>query len=363
MSIVGARPQFIKAAPVEKELRKAGYQVALVHTGQHYDYGMSKVFFEEMGIPEPDANLEVGSGSHGRQTGLMLMRLDEFLGQQRPDWVLVYGDTNSTLAGALAAAKLHLRVAHVESGLRSFNRAMPEELNRVVTDHLSTLLLCPSQTAIDNLAAEGITRSAHLVGDVMYDAVLQFAEVALKRSSILNDLQLEPKSYLLATVHRAENTDSLHRLENILAAFVEVGEPVILPVHPRLRRALARSDQFSADGQSLIHNGSLQMNNVLLIDPIGYLDMLNLERHARMILTDSGGMQKEAYWFGVPCVTLRDETEWVETVQSGWNLLVGADAKCIVAAVRSFEPEGEAVKQHLYGEPLASERCVRLLES
>jgi UDP-N-acetylglucosamine 2-epimerase len=350
LTVVGARPQFIKAAPVSRALREAGHEEVLVHTGQHYDYGMSRVFFDEMGIPEPDVNLEVGSGTHGQQVGQILMRLEEVIEQHGPRWVLVYGDTNSTLAGALAAAKLQFPVAHVEAGLRSFNRAMPEEINRVVADHLSELLLCPSRTATENLRAEGITRGVHLVGDVMYDAVLAFAEVSERQSTVLSDLGLEPKKYTLATVHRAENTDDPDRMRNILAAFAEVGETVVFPVHPRTRQALGRVEE--------------QAGNLRLIEPQGYLDMLMLERQARMILTDSGGIQKEAYWLGVPCVTLRDETEWVETIEAGWNVLAGADSARIVGAVRSFDtmPEQNSPRD-VYGEARASERCVRLLQS
>ena len=237
-SVVGARPQFIKAAPVGKALRAAGHTEILVHTGQHYDDGMSAVFFRELEIPEPDYNLGVGSGSHGWQTGQMLIRIEEVLLAEKPDWVLVYGDTNSTLAGALAACKLHIPLAHVEAGLRSFNREMPEEHNRVLTDHCSDLLFCPTQTAVDNLAREAITQGVHLVGDTMYDAVLQFSEIARHRSTILQDLDLKPKGYLLATVHRPYNTDIPENLRNILAAFAEIEEPIILPIHPRIHQGI-----------------------------------------------------------------------------------------------------------------------------
>lgn len=324
LTVVGARPQFIKAAPVSKVLRAAGHHEFLVHTGQHYDYAMSQVFFDELGIPQPDVNLGIGSGSHGRQTGEMLMRLEAVIQEQQPDWVLVYGDTNSTLAGALAAVKLHVPVAHVEAGLRSFNRAMPEEHNRVLTDHCADLLFCPTQTAVDNLAREGITQGVHLVGDTMYDAVLQFGELARQRSRILETLGLTPKRYLLATVHRPYNTDNPENLRSILSAFIECGETVIFPVHPRTQARLAEAGVLE-----MLQNAP----QVRLIEPVGYLDMLMLEQNARMILTDSGGMQKEAYFFAVPCVTLRPETEWVETVEAGWNVVVGADSRRIVAAV------------------------------
>ena len=320
-SIIGARPQFIKAAPVGKALRAAGHTEVLVHTGQHYDDGMSAVFFRDLEMPEPDYNLGVGSGPHGWQTGQMLARIEEVLLGEKPDWVLVYGDTNSTLAGALAACKSHIPLAHVEAGLRSFNREMPEEHNRVLTDHCSGLLFCPTQTAVDNLAREGITQGVHLVGDTMYDAVLQFAEIARQRSTILQDLGLKPRGYLLATVHRPYNTDVPENLRNILAAFAEIEEPIIFPIHPRTRQRIV---EFGLDTPQLI-------------EPVGYLDMLVLEQHARMILTDSGGMQKEAYFFGVPCVTLRPETEWVETVRAGWNVVVAASRAQIVRAVNGNE--------------------------
>jgi len=358
VSVVGARPQFIKAAPVSKALRAAEHTEVLVHTGQHYDDGMSAVFFRELEILELDYSLGVGSGPHGWQTGQMLMRIEEVLVAERPDWVLVYGDTNSTLAGALAAVKLSfgklrtgIRLAHVEAGLRSFNRGMPEERNRVLTDHCSDLLLCPTQTAVDNLAREGITQGVHLVGDTTYDAALQFAEIACQRSTILQDLGLQPKGYLLATVHRPYNTDILDNLCNILTAFVEIGEPIVFPIHPRTGKRMAEV--------GLDNVPTCQRSNLQLIDPVGYLDMLVLEQNARLILTDSGGMQKEAYFFGVPCVTLREETEWVETVEAGWNILVGADSEKILDAVGNFEPNGH--RPPFFGDGRASERIVEIL--
>jgi UDP-N-acetylglucosamine 2-epimerase len=352
LTIVGARPQFIKAAPVSKTLAAAGHQEFLVHTGQHYDYGMSQVFFEELGLPEPDVNLGVGSGPHGRQTGQMLIQLEEVMQAQRPDWVLVYGDTNSTLAGALAAVKLHIPVAHVEAGLRSFNRTMPEEHNRVLTDHCADLLFCPTQTAVEHLAHEGITRSVHLVGDTMYDAVLQFAEVARGRSTILSRLGLEPERYCLATVHRPYNTDDPEALGNILAALANMDEPVVFPVHPRTRKRIA---ELNGSGSE-----TWQTPNLLMIEPVGYLDMLMLEQNARLILTDSGGMQKEAYFFGVPCVTLRPETEWVETVAAGWNILSGANREQIVATVREQRKPAQG-PDLLYGAGDAAQAIVALL--
>jgi UDP-N-acetylglucosamine 2-epimerase len=352
VSIVGARPQFIKAAPVSRELRWQHTEV-LVHTGQHYDDEMSAVFFQELGIREPNYSLEVGSGSHGWQTGLMLARVEEVLLAEQPDWVLVYGDTNSTLAGALAAVKLHILVAHVEAGLRSFNREMPEEHNRVLTDHCADLLFCPTRTAVDNLAKEGITRWVHLAGDVMYDAALQFGALARERSTILNDLGLLPKRYLLATVHRPYNTDDPDRLQSILEAFIEIGEPIVFPVHPRTRRCMA---EFGLDSLP-----AFRCSNVQFVEPVGYLDMLMLEQHARLILTDSGGVQKEAYFFAVPCVTLRPETEWVETVDAGWNVVVDTDQERIVwAASGRVWPDG--TPPLVFGDGCASEKMVRLLE-
>ncbi len=350
VTVVGARPQFIKAAPVCKALRAAGHVEYLVHTGQHYDYGMSQVFFDELGIPQPDVNLGVGSGSHGRQTGEMLIRLEEVLLAQRPDWALVYGDTNSTLAAALAAVKLRIPVAHVEAGLRSFNREMPEEHNRVLTDHVADLLFCPTQTAVDNLRREGITAGVHLVGDTMYDAVLQCVEVAQQRSTILARLGLTPRGYLLATVHRPSNTDDPVNLRSILEAFAEIAEPVIFPVHPRTRKVIEALG-LAADGAPSA--------NPRMIEPVGYLDMLALEQNARLILTDSGGIQKEAYWLGVPCVTLRTETEWVETVAAGWNMVVGADRARIVAAVRQARPV--AGRPAFYGDGQAAQHIVGIL--
>ena len=318
VTVVGARPQFIKAAVLSREIRKDHTEV-LVHTGQHYDQNMSDIFFEELGIPAPDYNLGIGSGPHGKQTGEMLAAIEEVLLNEKPDWVLVYGDTNSTLAGALAAVKLHISVAHVEAGLRSFNRRMPEETNRVLTDHASDLLLCPTQTAVDNLEKEGITTGVHLVGDVMYNA-LMWAAAQQKEPSILDTLDLEPGKYLLATVHRAENTDDPERLGGILSAFDQVQETLVWPVHPRTR-------------QKLQEMGWKPAAHVKLIEPLGYLDMAQLQKNARMILTDSGGVQKEASWLGVPCITLREETEWVETVQSGWNRLAGTKPKEILIAI------------------------------
>ena len=325
-SIVGARPQFIKCASVSRELRKEHEEV-LIHTGQHYDHGMSEVFFEELAIPKPDYNLNIGSGAHGHQTGAMLGAIEDVLQQENPDLVLVYGDTNSTLAGALAAAKLHVPVAHVEAGLRSFDRRMPEEINRVLTDHCSDLLFCPTKTAVENLAAEGITGGVHLVGDVMVDAMNYNRAVAEERSRILEAVGVRPGEYLVITVHRPSNTDSQENMVAILGALAEAGRPVVFPVHPRTQNYLRRYGLLAE-----------MPENVLVTEPLGYLDMLHLMAHAEKILTDSGGVQKEAYMLGVPCITLRENTEWVETVEAGWNVLVGAGRGGIVDAIRHFSP-------------------------
>jgi len=321
VAIVGARPQFIKCAPISHELRKEHEEI-LVHTGQHYDPEMSDVFFDELQIPRPDYHLGVGSGSHGEQTGTILERVEDVLIQEKPHLILVYGDTNSTLAGALAAAKLHIPVVHVEAGLRSFDRAMPEEINRVVTDHLSDLLFCPTQTAMDNLANEGITDGAYLVGDVMVDALRHNAGIAEKKSPILRTLGLDKGDYYVATVHRPANTDDRHNLSAIIAAFSESGKKVVFPVHPRTKKNLREYGLWDSLSE-----------NILCIDPLGYIDMLHLMKHAKKILTDSGGIQKEAYVMGVPCITMRENTEWVETLQGGWNVLVGADKQRILAAI------------------------------
>jgi UDP-GlcNAc3NAcA epimerase len=346
VSVVGARPQFIKAATVSRHLRRAHREV-LVHTGQHYDEQLSDVFFAQLDLPPPDHHLGVGSAPHGKQTAQMLERLEDVLLQEKPDRVLVYGDTNSTLAGALAAVKLHIPLAHVEAGLRSYDRRMPEEINRVLTDHCADLLFCPTVTAVENLAREGITNGVHLVGDVMYDSLLQQTPDDSDARQILRGWGLEPGEYFLATVHRAANTDDAARLGTILQALGELSLPVVFPIHPRTRKAIAVA------GLSLTPN-------IHLREPLGYRDMLVLERHARSILTDSGGVQKEAFFLGVPCVTLREETEWPETVECGWNVLAGAEPERIVAAARRPAPQEE--RPLLFGDGHAAEKIVRSLE-
>ncbi|NQV44718.1 MAG: UDP-N-acetylglucosamine 2-epimerase (non-hydrolyzing) [Rhodospirillales bacterium] len=311
-TVVGARPQFIKSAPVSRALREQGIEEILIHTGQHYDDKMSKVFFEQMELSQPDINLEIGSATHGVQTGRMLEAIETVLLDRKPDWVLVYGDTNSTLAGALAAAKIGLPVAHVEAGLRSFNRAMPEEINRVVTDQISERLFTPTVTAGENLRREGLSPERIVqVGDVMLDAAIHFLEMAESRGLAPDDWGFGAGEYILATVHRAENTDDPIRLKAIFDGLAEVScsIPIVLPMHPRTRHVLEKS------------NISVRHENISIIEPVGYLEMLVLEKNARLIATDSGGVQKEAFFFDVPCVTLRDETEWVETVELGWNII------------------------------------------
>lgn len=347
VSIVGARPQFVKAAVVSRALR-AHAQEILLHTGQHYDDNMSRVFFDELDIPRPDINLGVGSGSHAAQTGQIMLGVEQVLQAEAPDWLLVYGDTNSTLAGALAAAKLGVPVAHVEAGLRSFNRAMPEEINRVVCDHLSAALFCPTQTAVRNLAAEGVTGGVHLTGDVMADSLLYYRPLAEQRSTILERLDLRPGEYSLVTLHRAGNTDEPGRLHSIMTALGEIGQPLVLPLHPRTRNALELSGLHLAD-------------NLRVIDPVGYLDMLQLEANADAILTDSGGVQKEAYLLGVRCITLRDETEWVETVENGWNRLAGSDRRAIIEAHRDWHPVPP--RPPVYGDGHAAEKIADILRA
>ena len=334
LTVVGARPQFVKAAMVSKAiLDHGGVEEILLHTGQHYDENMSDIFFRQMGIPQPTVRLNCGGGTHGAMTGKMLAEIECALLEHKPDRMIVYGDTDSTLAGALAAAKLHIPVAHVEAGLRSFNKAMPEEINRILTDHVSDLLLVPTQSAVKQLMKEGIEKGVHHIGDVMYDAAKLFGNLADAQSDILDRLKLEPGRYILVTFHRAENTDAPHRLTAIWEALTEIaasGTKIILPLHPRTEKVLKSLNLLS---QEFAFRGTPveAAPNFLLLPPISFLDMVALEKHATVILTDSGGVQKEAYFHGVRCVTLRDETEWVETIETGWNVLVGADKNRILA--------------------------------
>jgi len=380
VSVVGARPQFVKLGVVWSALRRAGVADAdhvIVHTGQHYDRNLSQTFFEELAIPAPRHNLGVGSGEHGEQTGRMLEAVERTLRAESPDLVVVFGDTNSTLAGTLAAVKQGFPVAHVEAGLRSYRKGMAEEINRVLTDHASTILLCPTRTAVHNLAREAIgsawfdgdlinpdgIRGAlpseigldqpliANVGDVMYDGVLRRAADAARESTALRELGLTPGGYVLATVHRAENTDDPHRLDGILSGLIRVAavRPVVFPVHPRTRKKMAgRLQDAGAD--------------LTVIDPAGYLDFLHLERNAAAIATDSGGVQKEAFFLGVPCVTLRDETEWIETIDAEWNTLTPADPDAIAAAVeRMVGRRGRSAPPPLFGDGNAGGRIAALL--
>ncbi|WP_283608905.1 non-hydrolyzing UDP-N-acetylglucosamine 2-epimerase [Faecalispora anaeroviscerum] len=352
VTIVGARPQFIKASVVSAALAPACEEI-LVHTGQHYDRNMSDVFFEELSIPRPKYNLGVGSGTHGKQTGEMLMRIEEVLLSEKPDILLVYGDTNSTLAGALAASKLHIPVAHVEAGLRSYNRRMPEEQNRVLTDHISTWLFCPTQTAVDNLKKEGVEAGVSISGDVMLDSVLHFLKLAKsnpEKTVIYEQLGITPKGYRLATLHRAETTDGgIDAVVHIFRAFEQLPEPVVLPIHPRTR-SLAE-EAISKEG----------FRNIQLIDPVGYLEMLLLTSGAKQVLTDSGGLQKEAWFMEVPCVTLRQETEWVETLVGNWNILSKLETEDILDKALHTIPDPATRGLMPFGDGAASQKIAAAL--
>jgi len=349
LTVVGARPQFIKAAAVSRVINmhhSSTINELIVHTGQHFDENMSKVFFDELEIPAPQYNLEISGGSHGLMTGRMLEAIEGVIVQEKPDYLLVYGDTNSTLAGALAAAKLHVPVAHVEAGLRSFNMRMPEEINRILTDRVSTLLFCPTETAVKNLSNEGVSAGVYNAGDVMYDVALYYKQQAQERSKILQALGLRKGSFVLATCHRAENTDNPERLEQILGALSGIAKilQVVLSLHPRTRK--------------LINTYALSnlLDNLIVTEPLAFLDMTALEQSAKIICTDSGGVQKEAFFYQVPCITMRDETEWVETVNLGWNKLTGANSEKIqdvfegylvsMPSIVSYAPygQGEAAK-------------------
>ncbi|MBI5667350.1 MAG: UDP-N-acetylglucosamine 2-epimerase (non-hydrolyzing) [Chloroflexi bacterium] len=348
MTIVGARPEFIQTAPVTKAIRRRHTEI-LVHTGQHYDDNMSSVFFADLGIPEPEYNLGVGGGSHAEQTGQMLIRLEQVMQREQPDGVLVFGDTNSTVAGALAAAKIHIPVAHVEAGLRSYDRRMPEEINRVMTDHLSDVLFPPTRVAVENLKKEGITKGVRLVGDVRVDVLLGMVDRArTRRAALLQQTGLaDGQPFALATIHRPANTDDRARLCAIVEAFNALDLPVVLPVHPRLRKMLGEFG-FAFSG------------NVRAIEPVGFLDMVALLDTCQIVITDSGGLQKEAYMLRRPCVTVRDTTEWVETVESGWNRLTEPD-DFAAAAVQALQPP-PAEHPDYYGTFGVSDRIVDALE-
>lgn len=348
ITVLGARPQFIKAAPVSRELRK-NHTELIIHTGQHYDSNMSDIFFEELKIPKPDYYLGVGSGNHGKQTGEMLVKIEEIVLEEKPDYLMVYGDTNSTLAGALVAAKLHIPVIHIEAGLRSFNKKMPEEINRIMTDHVSEFLFCPTGTAVKNLKNENVTRNVFNIGDVMYDAVLYNKKLAEEKSEILNQYSLTPKGYHLITIHRAENTDNLENMTNILSAFEKIQEHKVWPIHPRTRHKL--------EGYGIDLN---KIPNLKVIEPVGYLDMLTLEANAKKIITDSGGVQKEAYFMQVPCITVREQTEWVETLEEGANILVGTSVRNLLDAV---EKHVSPSYREVFGDGNASMKIVEMIEN
>ncbi len=356
LTVVGARPQFIKAATVSraiksKKARDSAFPMReiIIHTGQHHDDNMSEVFFRELSIPEPDYNLGIGGLSHGAMTGRMLEEIEKIIFRETPDMALVYGDTNSTLAGALAAVKTHIPIAHVEAGLRSFDKKMPEEINRVVTDRVSDILLCPTEAAVKNLEAEGITAGVKKVGDVMYDASLFYRDTARNHSRILDEFGLVEKEFILATIHRAENTDNEPKLARIVAGLAEISEktPVVLPMHPRTSKML---EQFGLKSS---------MGKITVIPPVSYLDMIRLEQTSRLIVTDSGGVQKEAYFFRVPCVTVRDRTEWIETIDSGWNSLTSPEG--IIGAVEVALQSNIDSPTELYGDGAAAGKIVDII--
>ncbi|MBK8944734.1 MAG: UDP-N-acetylglucosamine 2-epimerase (non-hydrolyzing) [Ignavibacteriae bacterium] len=343
IEIIGARPQFVKAAVVSKQLRKfPEVKDLILHTGQHYDENMSKVFFDELQIPKPDFNLNVGSGHHGKQTALMLEGIERILIDENPDWVLVYGDTNSTIAGSLAASKLHIKVAHVEAGLRSFNRLMPEEINRITTDHISDILFAPTQNAMNLLGKEGLKNRSYFSGDVMFDSVLFYRNLAEEKLSLYQITHLN--EFYLATIHRQENTDDINRLQNIFTAFSNLDFPVLLPLHPRTQKYLQQI-KFS--------------ENVKIINPVSYLEMIILLKNCKKVLTDSGGLQKEAYFLQKQCITLREETEWIETLENNWNFIVGTDVTKILNSAK-LSPTSK--QKNYFGDGNAGELIANYLQ-
>jgi UDP-GlcNAc3NAcA epimerase len=346
-TIIGNRPQFVKAAAVSRKLRESGEEL-IIHTGQHYDDELSEIFFEELHVPRPHRELDAGGGTNTAQTARILAELEPVLAELEPTLALVYGDTNSTLAGALAAAQAGIPVGHVEAGMRSFDRAMPEELNRVLTDHASNLLLCSTDTAVANLEREGVAGEVRLVGDVMADVSIAFREIAEERSHVLEELSLEPGSYLVVTAHRAGNVDRPDRLEALVRLLEALPRPTVFPVHPRTRSRLEEAGLLE------------RLSGLILAPALGYLDFLKLARHSRAVLTDSGGVQKEAYLLGVPCVTLRDTTEWVETVETGWNTLVDLDSGAALAALSRPRPDQ---RPELYGGGHAADRVAETVSA
>ena len=352
LTVVGARPQFIKASAISRAIKNDHSSIideVMVHTGQHFDDNMSKVFFDDLDIPTPKYNLEICGGTHGSMTGRMLEAIEKVISDEKPNYVLVYGDTNSTLAGALAAVKLHVPVAHVEAGLRSFNMNMPEEINRILTDRVSSLLFCPTEVAVKNLSDEGVSAQVYNSGDVMHDVALYYKDKAKQQSKMLETLSLTENNFVLATCHRAENTDDVNRLGHILRALSEIANviPVVIPLHPRTKKVI--------NSCGLLH----LLENLIVTEPLAFLDMVLLEQSAKMIFTDSGGVQKEAFFYQVPCVTMRDETEWVETVDLGWNTLTGANEKNILGAFKSYlDAIPEKVSHAPYGNGEASQKII-----
>jgi UDP-GlcNAc3NAcA epimerase len=349
VSVIGARPQFIKSAPLSKELSRFHEEI-IIHTGQHYDFNMSDIFFQELEISKPNYFLSVGSGTHGKQTGLMLSGIEEILLKEKSDLVLVYGDTNSTLAGAISASKLHIPIAHVEAGLRSFNKKMPEEINRILTDHVSDLLFVTSNSAKLQLMKEGIENNVHIVGDIMYDAILKYKEIATYKSQILKNLHLDKNNYIVSTIHRAENTDFRDKLESIFSSFSKINSQIVLPLHPRTKKKI---EEYSI----------AVSQNIQIIDPLGYLDMLNLVQNAECVFSDSGGLQKESYYLGVPCLVLREESEWMEIVNSGWNRIVGSDQNKILESYKSIGKIRKIIRNNFYGNGSTAKNILNILNT
>ena len=347
ISVVGARPQFIKLAILSKELRENHNEI-IIHTGQHYDDNMSRYFFEEMQIAKPDYNLNIGSGSHGKQTAEMLIGLEDIFLHQKPDVVITFGDTNTTLATGLAATKLNIPVAHVEAGLRSHNREMPEEINRILTDHISDYLFAPTLTAMENIKSENLYGKPFLVGDVMYDSLLYYGKIAEQKSRILKNLKLKQKEYILLTLHRPYNVDNIQKLQNIFSALKQTKKIIVLPVHPRSRKMIERTNTIIPE-------------NISIIEPLGYLDFIFLQKHSEKIITDSGGIQKEAYLNGIPCITIRPETEWIETVKAGWNVLVGDKKDQLIDNCLHFKPSHN--RPRYFGDGNSSKKIISILES
>jgi UDP-GlcNAc3NAcA epimerase len=346
-SVVGARPQFIKLAILSKELRENHNEI-IIHTGQHYDDNMSRYFFEEMQIAKPDYNLNIGSGSHGKQTAEMLIGLEDIFLHQQPDVVITFGDTNTTLATGLAATKLNIPVAHVEAGLRSHNREMPEEINRILTDHISDYLFAPTLNAMENIKSENLYGKPFLVGDVMYDSLLYYGNIADQKSRILNNLKLKQKEYVLLTLHRPYNVDNIQKLQNIFSALKQTKRFIILPVHPRTCKMIESTNTIIPE-------------NISIIEPLGYLDFIFLQKHSEKIITDSGGIQKEAYLNGIPCITIRPETEWIETVKAGWNVLVGDKKDQLIENCLHFKPSHN--RPRYFGDGDSSKKIISILES